>query len=134
MSDKIYNRGAYPTMITPYTDGGDIDWKAVEELTEWYWKRGCQGIFASCQSSEIWFLSEDDRVKLAETVKKTADRLQAEDKSRAPMTVVASGHTSDDLDDQVRELTRIAGTGVDSVIFITNRFDIENTSDEKWIR
>ena len=133
MADKIYNRGAYPTMITPYTDDGSIDWKAVCELTEWYWHRGCHGIFASCQSSEIWFLSEDDRVKLAETVKKTADRLADEDKTRPPMTVVASGHTSAGLDDQVRELTRIAEIGVDSVIFITNRFDSENTSDEKWI-
>lgn len=133
MAEKIYNPGAYPTMITPYTADGEIDWCAVEKLTEWYWKKGCDGIFASCQSSEIWFLSEDDRVKLAETVKKTADRLAEEDKSRGGMTVVASGHTSENLDDQVRELTRIAETGVDSVIFITNRFDIENTSDEKWI-
>lgn len=134
MAEKIYNRGAYPTMITPYTDEGVIDWQAVEKLVEWYWKKGCDGIFASCQSSEIWFLGEDDRVKLAEVVKKTADRLAETDKSRAPMTIVGSGHTSDSPDDQVRELTRMAETGVDSVIFITNRFDTENTSDENWIR
>ena len=126
--------GAVPTMITPYTEDGKIDWAAVEALVEWYWKEGCEGIFASCQSSEIWFLSEDDRVKLAKTVKDTADRLAKEDPSRPPMVIVASGHTSDSREDQIRELTRVAETGVDAVILITNRMDIANTDEETWIR
>lgn len=126
--------GAFPTMITPYTEDGQIDWQAVEALVEWYWKEGCEGIFASCQSSEIWFLSEDDRVKLAKTVKDTADRLAKEDPSRPPMVIVASGHTSDSREDQIRELTRVAETGVDAVILITNRMDIANTDEETWIR
>ncbi len=131
--EKIYNRGAYPTMITPYNQDGTIDRGAVEALTEWYWQMGCDGIFASCQSSEIWFLGEDDRVMLAKIVKDKADALARSDTSRSPMTIVASGHVSDGFDDQVRELTRIAETGVDAVILITNRMDIANTSDENWI-
>ena len=131
--EKTYNRGAYPTMITPYNNDGTVDWGGVEALTEWYWKMGCDGIFASCQSSEIWFLGEDDRVKLAKTVKDKADALARCDKSRGPMTIVASGHVSDGFDDQVRELTRMAETGVDAVILITNRLDIPNTDDEHWI-
>lgn len=131
--EKTYNRGAYPTMITPYNESGTIDWAAVEALTEWYWNKGCDGIFASCQSSEIWFLGEDDRVKLAQTVKAKADALARADKSRGSMTIVASGHVSDGFDDQVRELTRVAETGVDAVILITNRMDIPNTTDENWI-
>lgn len=131
--NRFYNPGAYPTMITPYLENGQIDWEAVDRLTEWYWKAGCDGIFASCQSSEIWFLGEDDRVRLAEAVKKKADALAAADPTRGPMTVVASGHTSDAFDDQVRELNRVAETGVDAVILITNRLDIANTSDEQWI-
>lgn len=131
--EKTYNRGAYPTMITPYNNDGTIDWGGVEALTEWYWKMGCDGIFASCQSSEIWFLGEDDRVKLAQTVKGKADSLARTDKSRRPMTIVASGHVSDGYDDQVRELNRVADTGADAVILITNRMDIANTDDEHWI-
>lgn len=126
--------GAFPTMITPYTDDGVVDYAAVERLVEWYWRMGCDGIFASCQSSEIWYLPEDDRVKLAKVTKDTADRLAKTDRSRAPMTVVASGHVSDAKEDQIRELRRIAETGVDAVILITNRMDIENTGDENWIR
>ncbi|MBP3292118.1 MAG: dihydrodipicolinate synthase family protein [Clostridia bacterium] len=126
--------GAYPTMVTPYDENGNVDYAAAEAMVEWYWNMGCDGIFASCQSSEIQCLSEDDRVKLADCVKKKADALAAADSSRAPMLIVASGHVSDDFDDQARELNRIAGTGVDAVILITNRMDIENTGDDAWIR
>lgn len=128
------NAQAFPTMITPYNAEGKVDYEAVEKMVEWYWNKGCGGIFASCQSSEILFLSEDDRVRLAKCVKEKADALAAADSSRPPMTVVASGHVSNDPDEQVRELTRVAETGVDAVILITNRLDIANTSDEAWIR
>lgn len=126
--------GAYPTMVTPYDENGNVDYAAAEAMVEWYWNMGCDGIFASCQSSEIQCLSEDDRVKLADCVKKKADALAAADSSRAPMLIVASGHVSDDFDDQARELNRIAATGVDAVILITNRMDIANTGDEAWIQ
>ena len=132
--NRNHHTGTYPTMITPYRNDGSVDWEAVDALTEWYWRAGCDGIFASCQSSEIWFLGEDDRVGLARAVKKKADALAAADPSREPMTVVASGHVSDSFDDQVRELTRMAETGVDAVILITNRLDRANTSDAQWIR
>lgn len=131
---KTMEYGAFPTMITPYTADGKVDYDAVEKLVEWYWKEGCDGIFASCQSSEIWYLPEEDRVKLAKVTKDTADRLAREDKSRAPMTIVASGHVSDNREDQIRELKKVAETGVDAVILITNRMDIANTSDENWIK
>lgn len=131
---KNIDYGAFPTMITPYTDDGKVDYDCVEKLVEWYWKEGCDGIFASCQSSEIWYLPEEDRVKLAKAVKDTADRLAKDDKSRAPMTIVASGHVSDRREDQIRELKKVAETGVDAVILITNRMDIANTKDNNWIR
>lgn len=126
-------KGAYPTMITPYGKDGKVDYGAVRALTEWYFKKGCAGIFAACQSSEIQYLSLADRVGLAKTVNETADSLAAKDKSRAPMSVVASGHISEDFDEQVNELNRIAETGVDAVVLISNRCDIENTNDENWI-
>ena len=124
---------SFPTMITPYSENGAVDYTAVKRLTKWYWDNGCDGIFASCLSSEIFNLSETESVKIAATVKKTADELSKSDPARAPMTVVASGHVSDNFEDQVRGLNAMAATGVDAVILITNRLDIENTSDEKWI-
>ena len=126
--------GAFPTMITPYNVDGSVDYAAVSALVEWYWRKGCDGIFASCQSSEIWFLPEADRVKLAKVTKDTADSLAKTDKSRPPMTIVASGHVSDAYADQVRELRAVAETGVDAVILITNRMDKTLAGDDNWIR
>ena len=124
--------GVYPTMITPYKNR-EIDLGAVEALVEWYWQKGCDGIFAACQSSEIMFLSLKERVLLVRTVVSKAKALAAADPSRAPMMIVASGHVSDVFDDQVRELNAIAAEGPDALILISNRMDIENTSDETWI-
>ena len=126
---------AFPTMVTPLKWDNSVDYATVEKLTRWYWEQGCDGIFASCQSSEIWFLPEEDRVQLAQVVKDTADYLYENENpdARPRMTVVASGHVSDDFDIQVRELSRVAATNVDAVILITNRLDIANTSDEAWI-
>ncbi|MBR3843662.1 MAG: dihydrodipicolinate synthase family protein [Christensenellaceae bacterium] len=128
-----FNNGVYPTMITPYDEKGNVDYGAVKALVEWYWEKGCEGIFASCQSSEIFRLSLKDRLGLAKTVKDTADALAAKDKSREAMTIVASGHTSDDFEEQVDELRRMADTGVDAVVLICNRSDIANTTEDKWI-
>lgn len=125
--------GVYPTMITPYKKSGEIDYETVEKLVEWYWNEGCDGIFAACQSSEIMFLTLDERVKLTRTVIAKAKELAAKDSSRKPMQIVASGHISDAFEDQVRELNAIAAEKPDALILISNRMDIENTTDEKWI-
>ncbi len=131
--NKNPNHGVYPTMITPYNKNGSIDFGAVDALVEWYYHKGCDGIFTACQSSEIFFLSLNERVSLARNVKEKADALAAVGGSRKAMTVVASGHISESFDDQVKELTLIAETGVDAVILISNRFDIDNTGDAKWV-
>lgn len=124
--------GVYPTMITPYKNG-QVDYDAIAALVEWYWKQGCDGIFAACQSSEIMFLSLEERVGITRAVKKKADELAASDKSRRPLVIVASGHVSDSFDEQVRELKAIASTGIDALVIISNRMDIANTTDENWI-
>lgn len=134
MKERYYAKGSYPTMITPYKEDGTVDYEAAEKLVEWYWKEGCDGIFAVCQSSEIWYLNEEERVSLANVVCKKAAELAEADTSRPPMTIVASGHVSEKMEDQIRELNRIAESGADAVILITNRMDIDNTSDENWIR
>ena len=54
--------GVFPTMVTPYTKEGKVDYEGVQALVEWYWKKGCDGIFAVCQSSEIFFLTLEERV------------------------------------------------------------------------
>lgn len=133
MKNFCVTKGVYPTMITPYKKDGSIDEDAVRALVRFYFEAGCDGIFAVCQSSEIFYLSLAERVRLAELVVKEARALAARDKSRAPLMIVASGHVSEDPAAQSEELNAIAATGVDALILISNRMDIANTSDEAWI-
>lgn len=46
--------GVYPTMVTPFTEENKVDYNGVLELLNWYSEKGVDGIFAICQSSEIF--------------------------------------------------------------------------------
>lgn len=116
--------GVYPTMITPYKDG-EIDYDAVRQLVDWYIEKGCKGIFAVCQSSEMAYLSLKERIQLAETVVKQAD---------GRVDIVASGHCGNTIDEQAEEITEISKTGIDAFVLVSNRFDLHNDGDEEWIK
>lgn len=108
-------KGAWVTMVTPFTDGGEIDFEACGRLVEWYIQSGLAGIFAVCQSSEMFFLSSAERLKLAEfVIKKAAGRI----------SVVVSGHVSDTVEKQTKELCEMAELGPDAVVLISNRLVI----------
>ena len=122
----------YVTMITPFKDG-KVDYNAVRGLVRWYWKKGCDGIFASCMSSEIFNLSFEERVGLVREVVAENKRLSEIDTSRKPMKIVASGHVSSDFEEQVKELCAVVAERPDALILISNRLDVDNTNDDKWI-
>lgn len=117
-------KGIYPVMITPYREDLSIDWQAVDSTVEFYIQQGCTGIFAVCLSSEMFQLSEDERVALsARVVKAAAGRV----------SVVASGHVSPDIDGQIRELKRIADTGVDAAVMISSLLAKPDEDDDVLI-
>ena len=116
--------GIYPVMITPFTADNQIDYDAVDRIVEFYAQGGCHGIFAVCQSSEMFWLTENEREKLAARVVKA---------SAGRMCVVASGHISERMEDQIRELRRIAATGVNAVVMISNRLASPDESDDALI-
>lgn len=122
---------AFPTMITPYKADGTVDLETVKKYVHWYHDAGCHGIFAVCQSSEIFYLSEDERVAINRTVWETVEQIAAKGGRR--MTVVSSGHVANDLTAQAKELCRIAESGTDALILITNRLDLHNEGDDVWI-
>ena len=118
--------GVYPTMVTPYTQDNKIDYGAVEALLHWYKDRGVAGVFAICQSSEIFFLSFEERLELLRFIMahKPAD-----------MTIVASGHVADDRERQIEEAKRFIAEGIDAYVFIANRFAAADESDDAlWER
>ena len=118
--DDTY-RGVWPVMLTPFDDNREIDWESLRKLIDWYIDAGVHGLFANCQSSEMFFLSDAESLQLTRFV---VDYVAG----RVP--VVASGHTACGLAQQIEQLGRIAETGVDSVIMISNRFAMPGESDE----
>lgn len=119
------------TMITPYCADGSVDYETAEKYVDWYYENGLDGIFAVCQSSEIFFLSLEERVELNRRVYARAKAL--EKAGNRPFTVVSSGHISDTLEAQAEELNAIYETGTDALILITNRLDPDNEGDDVFI-
>lgn len=112
--------GVWPTMITPFTSDNKPDFKAIAELCDWYVEKGCTGIFAVCQSSEMAFLSESEKTDIAKAVvDAVGGRIQ----------VVASGHTADDKPTQFREIENMMKTGVDAYVLVSNRLDQKNEGE-----
>lgn len=122
----------FTTMITPYHKDGTIDFETAERYVDWYYENGLDGIFAVCQSSEIFYLTLEERVELNRRVYARAKEL--EKRGNRPFTVVSSGHISYTLQEQARELNAIYDSGTDALIMITNRLDPNNEGDDVLIR
>lgn len=121
---ELLKKGVWPTMITPYNKDGSVDFGAIRGIVDWYRSNGVSGIFSVCQSSEMFYLTLEERLKIAEAVTQAA----GED-----MDVIASGHISDDFASQKTELTEMAKTGVKAVVLVSNRFADVDENDEIWI-
>ena len=116
--------GNWPVMLTPFKQDKSIDWINLDRLTEWYLGAGCRGLFAVCQSSEMFDLSNEERVALAEYVLKRVD-------GRVP--VIATGTFPENTDSQSEFVKKIYDTGVEAVIILTNLFAKENEPESVWI-
>lgn len=109
--------GVWPTMIAAFDMEGNLDLEANVQITNNLIEKGSDGLFAVCQSSEMFFLNLDEKVALAKCVVAAAG-------GRVP--VIASGHTSDCMEDQIKELEAISNTGVNAVVLVSNRLAKEN--------
>ncbi|MBN2559107.1 MAG: dihydrodipicolinate synthase family protein [Clostridia bacterium] len=122
-SRKKINKGIFPTMVTPFNDKKEIDYRTLSDFIEKFDNDGAVGLFAVCQSSEMFALSLEEQTALAAFVKKES-RLQ----------VVASGHTQTDPVEQLEAMKRMAGTGVDAVVLISNAFAGSKETDDAMLR
>jgi len=113
--------GIVPVMLTPFTENNEIDYEGLGHLIDWYIENGADALFAVCQSSEMLFLSLEERVKLSQFVVEHTN-------NRIP--VISSGHISDDMEKQIEELNTVAKTGIDALVLVTNHLDPENKGTE----
>ena len=97
-------------MLSPFTDQGAIDFPALAALTEYYLEAGAAGLFANCLSSEMFELTETERLQAIRLVVKVAN-------GRVP--VVATGTFGGTLETQAGFVRQVADCGVQAVIGIT---------------
>ena len=83
------------------------------------------GLFAVCQSSEMFYLTQEERISLAKFVVKKVN-------GRVP--VVASGNFSKDIYKQAKEIKMMADTGVDAVVILTNGLADKDDAHDVWLK
>jgi len=122
---KTVPNGVYPTMVTPFTEDYQVDYGALPALLRWYEERGVTGVFAICQSSEIFYLSFEERLQILREIMR----------AKQPGTVVlASGHTAYDSATQIREAQAFIAEGIDAYVFISNRFAAKEEGEDAFLR
>jgi 4-hydroxy-tetrahydrodipicolinate synthase len=122
MDGKMLPMGSFPTMITPFTTDGAIDWPCLAGLIEWYIAAGCKGLFACCLSSEMYNLTEQERLDLAEFVTK---------KAAGRAAVVASGTFAGTIEEQAAFVNKMA-TKCDAVVMLVCQMCKQDESEEVW--
>src|SRR6185369_6733706 len=89
---------------------GEVDYGGLTQLTEYYLKAGAQGLFANCLSSEMYELTEEERLQVVKHVMKVANGL---------VTVVAAGTFQGSVNEQAEFIKRIYNLGTQAVIIVT---------------
>jgi 4-hydroxy-tetrahydrodipicolinate synthase len=110
-----------PVMITPFNLKAKVDLDAVSRLVEFYLSAGVKGLFANCLSSEMYSISEDERLELTRHIVNQVH-------GRVP--VVATGSFGLTIPDKAEFAKKIYDTGIDAVILITGHYANVDDSGE----
>lgn len=114
-------KGFIPVMLTPFKDNGEIDFDGLTKLSELYIEAGAVGLFANCLSSEMFELTEQERLKLVVHVVKAAQGI---------VPVVATGTFGGPILQQADFVKQIYDCGVEAVIGITGLLAEAEDADE----
>jgi len=117
-------QGFIPVMLTPFKDNGKVDYDGLTKLTEFYLNAGAAGLFANCLSSEMYELSEEERLAVTQHVVNVAN-------GRVP--VVATGTFGGPIVSQAEFAKKIYATGIEAVIVITSLIAEAHESDEVFM-
>ncbi len=117
-------KGFIPVMLTPFNNDGSIDYKTLTALTELYLKSGVTGLFANCLSSEMFELSDAERIQLTKHVV---------DVVGGQVPIVATGTFEGTIQQQADFTNKIYGTGIEAVILISGLLAKEDDSDAVFV-
>ena len=114
-------KGFIPVMLTPFLSNGNIDYPALTQLTEVYLQAGAAGLFANCLSSEMFELTDIERIQAIKHVINVVD---------GEVPVVATGTFGGPITDQADFVKRVYDTKVEAVIAIASLLAEEEASDQ----
>lgn len=102
------SNGIWPVVLTPFANNGQIDWTGYGHLLDWYTANGVDGFFLVCLSSEMYFLTERERLDLATyAVRHLAG---------TGLPTVACAGFGVARDEKIASIKQMADTGVDAVV------------------
>ena len=123
-TSDVLPKGFIPVMLTPFQESGAIDTSGLDHLTDFYLESGAAGLFANCLSSEMYELTDAERLSITkQVVERTAGRVP----------VVATGTFGGSIEQQADFVKRIYDTGVQAVIVITSQLASEAESDAVFL-
>src|SRR5689334_2891975 len=114
-----------PVMITPFNLKAKVDLDVVSRLVDFYLAAGVKGLFANCLSSEMYSITEDERLELTRHIVKYVD-------GRIP--IVATGSFGLTIEDKAEFTKKIYDTGINAVILITGHYANVDDSDDVLLR
>jgi 4-hydroxy-tetrahydrodipicolinate synthase len=114
-------KGFIPVMLTPFLSNGNIDYPALTALTEVYLQAGAAGLFANCLSSEMFELSDVERIQAITHIINVVG---------GEVPVIAAGTFGGPITKQADFVKRVYDTKVKAVIAITSLLAEENEADE----
>ncbi len=118
---KKLPEGLWPVMITAFKPNNELDFDGVRRITDMYLDAGANGMFANCLSSEMYQLTDEERLLLTKTVV---------DHCKGKVPVVATGSFYDNGSDNVEFIKKIYDLGVEAVILISSILAEPEESDE----
>ncbi|MCK4885981.1 MAG: dihydrodipicolinate synthase family protein [Planctomycetes bacterium] len=123
MQPKKIPSGLWPVMLTPFKQDKQIDFSALDDLTQWYIDSGVAGLFSVCGSSEMYTLTDNERIEITRRVlAKTANKVP----------VVATGTFGGPIQNQAEFVKRMSDTGVAAVVCLVNQLADKDQSDDLW--
>jgi len=114
-------KGFIPVMLTPFLSNGNIDYPALTQLTEVYLQAGAAGLFANCLSSEMFELTDIERIQAIKHVINVVD---------GEVPVVATGTFGGPITEQADFVKKVYDTKVEAVITIASLLAEEEDPDQ----
>ncbi|MBW4889014.1 dihydrodipicolinate synthase family protein [Mucilaginibacter sp. HMF5004] len=114
-------KGFIPVMLTPFKDNGEIDYKVLTQLTEIYLNAGAAGLFANCLSSEMFELSDAEKLQAIKHIIDVAG---------GSVPVVATGTFGGAIEKQASFVKQVYDTGADAVIVLASLIADEHEADD----